>query len=867
MSAMTAFLRRLSYWLRGRRAAEELEEELRFHRDMTERDVRDSGLAGPDAVRAVHRAMGNTTLAREDARAVWVAPWIDAMWQDVRHGIRSLRRSPALVVVSAISLGLGIGLNTILFMGISTVYGHRPTMADSDRVVGVEPGYANQFSRPDLEDLRQSGIFKDVAGFRTAGMNLGASGRLTPVSLLVVTGNYFDVLGVRAQLGRTFSSAEAAAEREPRLVVVTAGFWRNRLRADPQAIGELLVIGGERFTVVGVLPDDYRAVFGWIGPQIYVPVSRLTLPAIEDRGTPSLSVLARLKDDATPSQGQAAVTSLVASLERAYPERLTAKGRGARVFAAQAIQFRGAEMGYRAARTLSSLTGALVLLIACVNVAGLLMARATERRREIAVRVAIGAGRARVIQAMLVETLLLVVAGGVLGVSIAFAFGQLPLPSEMAGLQGVLTLDTRILPYAIPFVLFTTVVCGVLPALRATRRGMVDVRQSSEGVTPRTRMRQALVGGQLAMSLFLVVATLLFVRSQIRIGNADVGFDLDHGVVARFGLDQTQYPGDERARFAERLVERIAHIPEVSSASMANLVPLGGDSLLRSFHPAGRTDIPGTRPSTYSVGPDFFRTLGIRLLTGREFDRTHRLEAPTVAIVNETFARTYFPGRDVVGQHVQTEDEPDAEIIGLVRDHRIGTIGEAPQSVIYYPFSQRPRTLILHARTSTPDGLIGSMQRAIDEIDGTVPVTVQTLRDATSLEMNMRRSGTLLLGAMGVVGLLLAMVGLYGVMTYVAASRTAEVGIRMALGASAARIRRDMLVRALTVVASGVTLGSLASFAVTPLFRTFLAGVSPFDPVAFGTAALLLTLVGLAASYIPALRSSRLDPMRALRRF
>ena len=863
---MTPFLRRLVYWVRGTRAASDLEEELRFHRDMAERDLRLDGLTPRDATRAAHHQLGNTILAREDARAVWVSPWIDALWQDVRHGARSLRRSPGLVVVSAISLGLGIGLNTILFMGISTVYGHQPTMVSPERVVGVEPGYANQFSYPDYRDLRDSGIFADAVGFRTGGMNLGAGARTTPVSLLVVTANYFDALGIRAQIGRTFSAAESAPERDPRLVIVTAGFWRNWLRGDPRAIGEALVLGGESFTVVGVLPDEYRAVSGWIGPQIYVPVSRLTLSALEDRGTPSLSVLARLQANATMVQAQAAVTGFTASLERMYPERLTSKGRSVRVYPAQAVQFRGAEMGYSAARVLTWITGGLVLLIACVNVAGLLMARATERRREIAVRVAIGAGRTRVIQAMLVESLLLVLTGGALGLVMALGINWAPFPSEMGALRNVMAPDGRILPYAIPFLLLTTLVCGVLPALRATRKGVVDhVRQSGDGVTPRTWMRQMLVVGQLAMSLFLVVATLLFVRSQIRIGQADVGFDLDHGVVARFGLDQRQYPGDARAQFADRLVERIAQIPGVSAVSEANLIPLGGDSLLRSFHPAGRTDIPGTRPSTYSVGPGFFRTLRIQMLKGREFDRNHRAGTRPVAIVNETFARTYFPNQDVIGQRVQTEDESDAEVIGLVRDHRIGTIGEAPQSVVYYPFAQRPRTLIVHARAASPDGLLASVQRAIDEIDATVPVTVQTLRSATSLEMNMRRLGTILVGAMGAVGLFLAMIGLYGVMSYVAASRTAEVGIRMALGASRPRIRREMLLRALKVVTRGVVLGALASLAMTPLFRTFLAGISPFDPVAFAGAAILLALVSLAASYVPALRSSRLDPMRALR--
>jgi predicted permease len=863
---MSPLLRRLGYWVRGRRAAEELEEEMQFHRDMAERERLADGLSVPEAARRARRALGNTLLAREEARAVWIAPWIDSLWQDVRHGARSLRRSPGLVVVSALSLGLGIGLNAILFMGLSTVYGHEPTMVEPERVAGVEPGYANQFSYPDYADVKRRGLFEDAAGFRTASMNLGASGRLTPVSLLVVTGNFFDVLRIRAQVGHTFTAAEAAPEREPRMVVVTMGFWKNWLRGDPAAIGQSLVLGGESFTITGVLPEDYRGVFGWIGPQIYAPVSRFTLPSIEERGTPSLSVLARLKSGDTREQAQIGVTALLAALEREYPERLSATGRRPRVFPARDLQFRGAEMGYNAARTLSWLTGMLVLLIACVNVAGLLMARATDRRREIAVRIAIGAGRIRVVQAMLVESLLLVIAGGVVGLSMASIVNLIPFPSEMAVLQNAMALDARIIPYALPFVLLTTLACGVLPALRATRQGTAsDVRQNGEGVTPRTRMRQALVVGQLAMSLFLVVTTLLFVRSQVTISRTDVGFDLDRGVVAKFGLDRAQYAGDKRAPFGERLVERIAQVPGITSASVANIVPLGGDTLLRAFHPAGRTDIPGTRPSTYSVGPDYFRTLNIPVLKGREFDRTHRAGTPAVAIVNETFARTYFSGQDVIGQRVQTEDEADAEVVGLVRDHRIGTIGEAPQSVIYYPFDQRPRTLIVHARTSSPEALIAPVQRAIDEIDATVPVTVQTLRSATSLEMNMRRLGTILLGTMGAVGLLLAMIGLYGVMTYVASSRTAEVGIRMALGASRPRIRQEMLSRAVKVVAVGVALGAVASLGMTPLFTTFLAGVSPFDPLAFGGAALLLMLVGIAASYIPALRSSRLDPMRALR--
>ncbi len=809
-----------------------------------------------------------TTLPREDAHAGGVAVWVDGLWRDLRHGFRSLGRSPGLVAVSALSLGLGIGLNAVLYMGISTIYWHQPTILEPNRVVGVELGNANQFSYPDYQDLLRSGIFESALGFRTAGLNLGSGRSVTRVTVMAVTANFFDVLGVNARLGRPFSAIDAAPEREPRVVVVTSGFWRTSLEGDPGAIGESIVLNGETFAVVGVLPDQYRAVTGWIGPALYVPLSRVTLPTIDNRQSPSLSVLARLEPNATAAQAQQAVSALSASLERAYPDRLPTRGRPASVFPVAALQFRGTPAQFSFLATVAWVTAGLVLLIACVNVTGLLMARATQRRRELAIRVALGAGRVRVVRAVLAESFLLVAAGAAVGLPLAFALNQIPFPASMTAMQDAMALDSRLLPFAMGLVGVATLVCGVIPALRATRADIVsEIRQGGESVTPRMRLQRTLVVAQVAMSLVLIVAALLCVRSQIKIARANLGFDIDHGVVARFGLDRNQYPGQARVRFAQRLVERLAEIPGVSSVSVADLVPLGGNALVKSFHPAGRTDIPGTRPDTYSVGPGYFRTLAIPFLKGRDFDTSDRAQAPAVAIVNETFARTYFPGKDVIGQRVQTVGDSDVEVIGMVRDNRIGTIGEAPASVVYYAFAQRPSDLILHVRTATsPDALVSAVLRAIDEIDGAVPVGVQTLRGATSLELTMRRMGTFLMGVMGGVGLLLAAIGLYGVMAYVAVSRTAEVGIRMALGASGHRIRQEMLRRAVMVVAPGVAIGAMASLVMMPVFSTFLAGVSPFDPVAFGGGAMLLLLTGLVAGYVPARRSAKLDPMRALRR-
>ncbi len=864
---MARLWRRLTYWLRQRRADEELAEELQFHREMTERDLPRGGFTPSAAAVAARQAMGNIPLAREEVRQVWAARWCDGLWQDVRHSVRSLRRSPGLVAISALSLGLGLGLNAVLYMGFDTIMRHRPSMADPEGVVGVEPATSRQFSHPDYRDLAASGLFADALGYRAISVHLGAGSRIRRAGALAVTANFFDVLGVHPVIGRGFDATASAPDRDPREVVVTAGFWQTYLRGSRQAIGETLIVNGERFTVIGVLPDDYRAVTGWVGPQLYVAVNRLLMPTIDERGSPSLGVLARLEAATTSVQVQPAVTALLAALERDYPDRLAAHGRAARVFPADQQQFRGTELRFQILSTIGWMTVGLVLLMSCVNVMGLLLARAAARRREIAIRVAVGGGRARMVQAMLVEGALLVAAGAAVGLPVAFALTRIPFYQPMVGLQDAMVPDSRLLPFALVLIVLTTVACAVLPALRATRGDVIaDVRQGGEGATPRLRLRQGLVAGQVAMSLILTLAAALCVRSQIGLGYTNLGFDIEHGVVARIGLDDRQYEGQARVRLAEQMIERVQRIPGVTSASVADVVPLGGDSLLRSFHPAGRTDIEGTRPSTYSVGPRYFQALAIPLRRGRDFAAADHAASAPVVIVNETYARTYFDGGDAIGQRVQTVGEAEASIVGVVADHRIGTVGEAPQSVVYYAFAQRPRTVTIHVRTaSSPDALLAAIERAVDAVDPGLPAGVETLRTAAGLELNMRRFATILMGAMGALGLLLAMIGLYGVMSYLVAARTAEVGIRIAFGATRADIQRDMLRRVLLVIAPGLTVGSLASLAIMPAFSTFLAGVSPFDPVAFVSAGAILTAVALAAGYLPARRSARLDPIRALR--
>ncbi len=796
-----------------------------------------------------------------------VLRWIESFAQDLRYGVRNLRRAPALVAVSVISLGLGIGLNLTLYAGVTTIFRHQPTMTDPGEVVGIEPGNGRQFSYQNYRDLRDSGTFSDVVGFRFSAMNRRVGDELERLSVLVVTDNFFDGLGIRPRLGRTFSAGEAAPERAPRAIVLDHPYWNARFGSDPKAIGQTMTLDGEPFTITGVLPENYRSVTGFMAPSAYVPISALTLSTLNDRGSPALSVLARLAPGGTRERAQAVVTAIGAELESRFPEMNEGMSRPAQVFPADAMQFRGTPVGFRILPVVLLVLFGLVLLIGSVNVAGLLLARAVSRQHELTIRSALGASRFRVIQALLSESLLLSLLGAAAGLVLTNILGRLNWLGSMSPLQRVFSPDPQLLGPGLFLVALTTLLCGVAPALGSSRMNLLTaLRKGAAGATGRVNLRSAFVVGQVAVSLTLLVVSSLCLRSQMRIVGLDLGFDLDHGVVTRFNVDPIRGPLDARLAFADRVVERIEQIPGVLSAAVTALVPLGGDALVASFHPAGRSDIPGTRPSTLSVGPRYFETLSIPVLQGREFDAKDRNGTPAVAIVNQTLVNTYFPGQHAIGQRIEIGGESYAEIVGVVRDSKIDTIGEAPKSVVYYPYAQRPRRLTVIARTAgNPSGTLPAFHAAIGELDPTANVTIGTLRDAASTELMMRRVGTQMVGAIGFVGLLLTAIGLYGVVSYLVASRTSELGIRMALGATARQLHYEVLRHAARLVAGGIVIGAATSLLVTPALATFLAGLSPADPIAFMAGAAVLMLVAFVASYVPARRVARVDPLLALR--
>jgi predicted permease len=874
--AVRSLIWRLGNVVRPSRTEREMGDELTFHIQSRAEDLVRKGLSATAAERQARLDFGGIERYKEQCRDTRSVPVVENALRDLTYAWRSLRRSPVLVLVATLSLGLGIGVNATLLGALSAIFLRVPTMMDSARVVGVEPGNSNQFSFLNYRDLRDSQIFAEVVGSRVTVLNLRTRDNVERVNGLAVTANFFDGLGVGAGIGRVFTRDEASPERDPRLAVLSYACWQRRFGGEPAVLGQALNLNGQSFLVLGVLPEQYRPVTGFVSPDVYVPLSALVLPNLNRRENGNgLAVLGRLREQTTLEQVQPAVTALAQQLERTYPKENEGFSQPSRVFPVRGMQVRGSPELMLLPVLLLVLFG-LVLLIACSNVAGLLLARATARRGEFAIRLALGAGRARLIQSMLVESCLLASlgagAGSLLAVWLVSMLSVVTLPNQQP-VQLSIEPDLTLYLYGLGLALASGLLCGIAPALRASDvRVVADVqRAGSRGITGRLWLRHSFVVGQVAACVVLLVVSSLFLRSLMRIATLNPGFDLDHGLVVTFYLEPNRYTGEGAALFAQRVLERVDRIPGVRSSTVASVIPLAGDRSAARFQIQGRPTTKNARTYLNNVGPRYFETMGIRLLGGRDFRPNDRVGSPPVAIVNEAFQRAYFPGEGAVGQHVGY-GEPFSEIVGLVKDSAYASVGEAPTPVLYYSYAQVPslstqaRPLMVHLRMDgDPTSAVRSVTRAIADVDNTVAFDVKTIREATTFEFAVRRLGSGLLGSLGAVGLLLAMIGLYGVVAYAVASRTPEIGIRMALGASSHRVLWSVLNQGLRLVGLGVAVGTVLSLPMTRVIADLVAGVSPTDPITFVGTAIVLALTGLVASYFPARRATRIDPLMALR--
>ena len=805
---------------------------------------------------------------------------IQSVLQDVRRAARVLASSPGLLVVSVLSLGLGLGVNLTLFSAVRAVFFHMPSIAYPQRVVGVEPGNSNQLSYLNFRDLQERGLFESVAGFRPVTLNLRGRDQVERVSGFAVTATFFEMLGVSTAVGRPFTAAEAGAETHPRLAVLSFRFWQLRFNQDPSVIGQRLTLNNESFDILGVLPESYRALSPAGEPDLYVPLSALVLPTIANRSNGNaLAVLGRLRPDTTRDQAQTAVSALGQHLEQAHPGANAGMGQPAKLVSLQVREFGGWQAPVLISSVLLSLV-ALVLLSACANVAGLLLARQSRRQREIAVRIALGASRSHLMRMLLAESFGLAglgaAAGGFLFIWLSRVLRTISLPGGLGSIQLGLDVDATVAVYGLGLVLATGLLCGIVPAWRATRSNVVADIQTGEshGATGRLWLRHAFVVGQVAASVMLLVVSAFLVRSLMRIAVTDPGFDLDRGLVAVVNLDADRYAIDGGLPLGERIVDALRGVPAIESSSFAGVLALGMETSETRLQVEGHA--PGTvgAPTFLnSVGPGYFATLGIRVVAGREFDARDHAGSPDVAIVSEAFARAYFAGEPALGKRIRrSEQDPFAEIVGIVADSKYGLMSEAPAPLYYAAYTQRPhvssqfRPLVIHVRSAAvPAALASAVRRTISSIEPRAFIEVRTLRDATGGEAAIRTVGMRLFGSLGLVALLLSTIGLYGVMAFVVSSRTREIGTRVALGAAASQILRAVVAQGLRLVAVGIAIGASLSWLLARALQAGLAGLSPADPIAFGSASLLLLLVGLAACYFPARRAASLNPVEALR--
>ena len=785
-----------------------------------------------------------------------------------------------LLLAASSSIALGVGANLTIFSLANNLLLAPPTAFKADRLVHIRTGNGSHVSYPGWRGLNESGALAGIAGYSLEeSVNWRGGDVSVTVVPLVVTANFFDVVGVPMQRGRGFTAADAPAERDPRVVVLSDKFWRRQLGADPDVIGGALIFNGQPYTVVGVLERGIRSLPGYgLAPDVYLPIGPTLVPHLESPRAAAVQLIGRLQEGQAVEAGRAAVAVAVQRLAERTDDR---EFRTITMFSpvggvSQAKDFPAVGAFFL---VLMVVTG-LVLTIACANVAGLLLARGTARRREMAMRVALGASRARLVQQLLTEGLVLALFGTAAGIAMTAILAQLvtrvslplPLPLELR-----VTFDYRLAGLALALVLVSTLLCALMPALQTTRGILVPAMKQDDPRHGHRRfsLRALLVVGQVAVTVLLLVASVVFLRNLTMAQTLDPGFAPDGLAVAQLTFVEGRQ-GSLAAPTVEAVVEQVGALPGVEAAAFTEGVPLtifSGARVGTEIRIAGAERAVHVEYSANRIGPGYFAAMGIPVLRGREFQRADRAAAPGVAIVNKEFVDRYLSGRDPIGLHLawpEREGAAPIEIVGVVANGKYRFISEARSAAIYTPYLQAreiDRFVHVVARTSMPPGtMAGQMREAVLQADPSVALTIEPMASALAFAFLPSRVGAMLFGAMGVLACLLAMVGLYGVVSFAVSRRTVEIGIRMALGASRGAVLRMVLEESAVVVGAGLAVGlGLAVLLAEPLGAFVVAGLHPGDPVHLAGTAALIMVVGLLAAWSPARRAVRIDPATALR--
>ncbi|WP_321474599.1 ABC transporter permease [uncultured Paludibaculum sp.] len=863
----------------------DLEEEIQQHMEEKIEELMSRGLSRREAELAAHRAFGNRTLLEEQGREVWRWAPVEDFFTDIHFALRQLRKSPSFSIACALTLALGIGANTVVFSVVNAVLLRPLPFAEPGRLAVVasidarKPKELSDLSYPTFFDFRKANkVFEHVVSFRETDASLTGTAQPLHVRAHIVSWDLFPLLGIQPALGRGFLPREEASGQ--RAVVLGDDLWHEQFAADPTLVGRTITIDSQPHTVVGIAPPGFafppadRTVRMWMTLARDADSSTFT-PVTEQRGARMLSALARLRPGVSIQQAQAQMDTVAAALAHAYPDS------NKNITGTRVVPAGDALAGESKAPLLILLSAVgLVLLIACANIANLLLARTSERSREFALRAAIGAGQGRIVRQLITESLTLSFIGctvGVLAATWTMHF-LLPLAGEAIPRIQETNIDARVLGFSVLLAVATSVLFGLAPAIRVAKADFnTGLRDGGRSLTDNADgLRGALCVGQIALGLVLLSAAGLLSANFVQLLRRDLGLQPERVLSFNVDLPGKAYPKARQLSFHAEMLDRLKSLPGVEGAALAMPLPLVGDQMTITFNIQERPSAPSERPSSDMaiVTPGYFQTIGAPLLRGRDFTERDDEKTPPVLVVNQAFAQRFFPGEDPIGKWM----EPGAvsgpggtkmrQIVGVVGNAKQSLLKAPADPIYYFPYKQLPWCCasVVVRGTVDPSSLEPSIRSAVTTLDKQLPVfDVRTLDNILSTGYKQARIPVYLLGGFAAIALLLTVVGLYGVLAYSVARRTREFGVRIALGANRGEVLALVLKRATRLVLLGLTLGVAGAVATGRVITRLLYGTPDANPTLLGAASLLLILTAATAAYLPARRAAATDPVRALR--
>ena len=805
---------------------------------------------------------------------------------DIRYSVRSLLKNPGLTLAAVLSLGLGIGANTTIFTWVQAVLLRPIPMAvdpDSIHIAAMEnrEGQSRSWSYPNFKDFRDRATMVDVVAQDDQTFSIAVDNTAERAWGGLVSGNYFELIGVRPAAGRFFTAQDDVTPGGHPVAVISYAYWQRRFNGDPAVVGKRVTINNSPITIIGVGPEGFIGSFLGVSASAWVPMAMqkemMGGDRMNQRGNGWFQTMVRLKPGVSRQQAQAEATSIMSQLEQEYKN--FNEGRRLRIVVPSEAPF-GAATVLKPILTVLSVLVALVLVIACANVANLLLSKAVGRRREVAVRLSLGASRSRLVRQLLTESLLLAFVAGAAGIAMAYwTMGVIMafVPPVDMPIDLGLRMDSQTLMFALGISAVTGLVFGLAPALQAsgsdTVNALKEEGRSGGGGRTSGRLRSALVVAQVAVCLVLLVGAALFLRSFIAAQSLSPGFDADRLVTASMDMFPSGYTGERHREFQRRTIEAVSAMPGVRSAAFGSRIPLGfgGNNStgisIDGYVPRENEEIV----INYStVGPRYFETMGTPLRQGREYNQTDTPDSPRVVIINEAMAKRYWPKGNALGARIQMGPNP-VEVIGIVADSKYGSINERPLPQLFMPMARSEvSTLRLFVRTDgDPAPMVAELRNTIRGLDASLPVyDARTVTEHMQTAVFAQKMAANLLGAMGVLALLLAAIGLYGVMAYAVSQRTQELGIRLALGASPGSLLGMIVGQGMKLTTLGLVIGlalALGAFGSIGAVRTLLPGISPLDPITFVGVPIVLGTIALLATWIPGRRAGRVDPLVALR--